>query len=74
MELLVRHPPALHELAVQRADLHPAHHVRGLIERRVGAVERPPHLRLRVRALMSDARHQQVDRFLRRHCAQVETE
>src|SRR6185503_13163055 len=74
MERPRAHLPRAHELRIQRPELQRAHHVGELIQRPIIAVERPPHLRLGVLALVADSVDQEVDALLRGHLAQVETE
>ena len=67
--LLFAIDPAPYQLAVQRAQLQPADHVRALVERSVAALDRAPHLRLRAAPLVPDFLRQEVHALLRRPLA-----
>src|SRR5690348_11151838 len=55
VEGAVGHLPRVDELPPQGADLEAAQHVGALVERLIGAVERPPYLGGRVVNLVADA-------------------
>ncbi len=71
MKLLVRHLFRIHQVAVQRVELQPAHHVRHLVERPVIARKRTPHLGEGVVAFVADLIDEQIDALFGRPVAEV---
>ena len=70
----IRHLPRIHQLLVQRVKLQRPQHVRALIDRLVGPVERSAHFAFRVGALVAHPLDQEIDAFLRGHLAQMEAQ
>src|SRR5436190_4748332 len=74
VELAVGHLLRVDELFVQRAKLETARHVGGLIERRIAAIKRAPHLALGVRTLERNSVDQKLNGLLGRHLSEMEVE
>ena len=74
VELAFGHPPRFDQFSMKGPYLNATDHVCGLVQRRVGPVERPPHLGRGAGPLMPHPVHQEVDCLVRRHLPQVELE